>query len=95
VAVLADRKISVKEALALLVLFFLQFVLGAALPGPLRESERLIVSGIYFVLAAWIFFRKRRIMPALLRDGLFTPVRDLSSHDRADETATATGDVAG
>jgi cation:H+ antiporter len=95
VAVLADRKISVKEAFALLGLFLLQFVLGGALPGPLRESERLIVSGIYFVLAAWIFYRKRHIMPALVRDGLFTPVRDLSSHDEAGETATAPGDVAG
>jgi cation:H+ antiporter len=95
VAVLADRKISVKEALALLGLFLLQFVLGAALPGPLRESERLIVSGIYFALAAWIFFKKRHILPALLHDGLRTPVRELSSQGPTGETATAAGDVAG
>jgi cation:H+ antiporter len=77
VAVLANRSISVKEAVGLLVLFISQFVLGGVLPGDLRELERIGVGAVYLVLAAWMLFQQRRALRPLARDGFRTPVRDL------------------
>lgn len=82
VAVLANRSISVREALGLLGLFLAQFVLGGALPGGLRELERIAVGVTYLVLAAFILYRQRAAVPGLLRDGLRTPVGELALGDQ-------------
>jgi cation:H+ antiporter len=81
VAVLANRSISVREALWLLGLFLAQFVLGGVLPGGARELERVIVGVVYLILAAGIVVRQRKAFPALLRDGLRTPVGELALGD--------------
>ena len=81
IAVLASRSISVKEALALLGLFLGQFVLGAVLPGDLREFERLIAGMIYLVLAAGMLYQQRRFLRPLANDGLIVPVDELFRED--------------
>jgi len=81
VAVLANRSISVKEALMLLGLFLSQFVLGAALPESVRELERITVGIAYLVLAAVIIARNRGAFPRVLRDGLRVPVAELARGD--------------
>lgn len=81
VAILANRSISVREALALLTLFLSQFVLGAALPDGMREVERIGVGIVYLILAAIILGRQRRAIPGLFRDGFRTPAADLVHAD--------------
>ena len=81
VAVLANRSISVREAVALLTLFLSQFVLGAALPEGMREVERIGVGIVYLILAAGILVRQRRAIPGLFRDGFRTPAADLVHAD--------------
>jgi cation:H+ antiporter len=88
VTVLANRSISVREALALFGLFVSQFVLGAVLPEHLRAWERVGVGIVYLVLAAYILVRDRRRVPALLRDGLRTPADELV-HDPGAAAAPA------
>jgi cation:H+ antiporter len=88
IAVLLSRSISVKEALALLGLFFGQFVLGGVLPGDIRELERIVVGIVYLVLAAVMIVQQRRYVRPLARDGLIVPVRDL--FHESDDWATAT-----
>ncbi len=81
IAVLANRSISVKEALALLSLFLGQFVLGGVLPEGLKEFERVTVGTIYLVLAAWMMYQQRRYLRPLVRDGLVVPVDELFRED--------------
>jgi cation:H+ antiporter len=83
VAVLVNRRISVREALALLVLFLSQFVLSGVLPGGAREMERIILGVVYLVLAFGVLVRQRRALGPVVRDGLVVPVRELY-HERAD-----------
>ncbi len=73
VAVLANRRINVREAWALFALFGLQFVLGAVLPESLRAWERVGVGIAYLVLAAGIFVAERHRTRQLVHDGLRTP----------------------
>jgi cation:H+ antiporter len=77
VAVLTNRSISVREALALMALFLTQFVLGGVLPEGLRAVERVGVGIVYLVLAAVVMFRQRRYIRPLARDGFRTGVAEL------------------
>ena len=81
VAVLTNRSIGVKEALALLFLFLGQFVLGAVLPEDLRALERIGIGILYLVLAAIMLVRQRHYIRPLLRDGLRTPVHEMIRSD--------------
>jgi cation:H+ antiporter len=89
VAVLANRRISVKEAMTLLGLFLAQFVVGAALPEHLKELERIGVGILYLVLAAGILVQHRDRFRRLLRDGLRTPVAQMVHEDDAPAPATS------
>jgi cation:H+ antiporter len=81
VAVLANRSISVKEALALMGLFLFQFVLGGVLPEDLRAAERIGIGVLYLVLSAVMIYRQRRYIRPLFRDGLSTNATELV-HER-------------
>ncbi len=81
VAVLANRSISVKEALALFGLFISQFVLGAALPEGVREWERIGVGIVYLILAAVIILRDARPARRLLHDGFRASTDELIHED--------------
>jgi cation:H+ antiporter len=78
VAVLISRSISVREAYALFGLFMAQFVLGGVLPPDVRDLERIVVSGVYLVLTAWMLHRQRHAVRPLLRDAFRTPVVQLA-----------------
>lgn len=81
VAILCDLTISTREAMALLGLFFAQFIIGALAPESARGSERLIVSGLYLAIAAGLLLKRHRRVPGLLRDGFLTPFRDLEGDE--------------
>jgi cation:H+ antiporter len=85
IAVLANRRMSVREAWMLFGLFISQFVLGGILPEDLRELERLGVGAVYLVLALVIFVRQRSALKPLVRDGLVLPVDELFHEESPDE----------
>jgi cation:H+ antiporter len=88
VAVLTNRSISVREALALMGLFLTQFVLGGVLPDGLRAVERIGIGILYLVLAAIVMFQQRRYIRPLARDGFRTSVTELV-HEREQAPAEA------
>jgi cation:H+ antiporter len=88
VAVLTNRSISAREAVALMALFLTQFVLGGVLPDGLRAVERVGVGVVYLVLAAVVVFRQRRYIRPLARDGFRTRVTELV-HERQQAPAEA------
>ena len=88
VAVLTNRSISVREALALMGLFLTQFVLGGVLPDGLRAVERIGIGILYLVLAAIVMFQQRRYVKPLVRDGFRTSVTELV-HEREQAPAEA------
>ena len=90
VAVLVNRSISVREALALFFLFIGQFVLGGILPADVRELERIIVGITYLVLAVGLMIQQRQYLRPLVRDGLVVPVDQLFH-----EELTASSDAEG
>ena len=88
IAVLANRRVSVREAWMLFGLFIGQFVLGGVLPGGLREFERIAVGVTYLVLAAGILVQQRAVLRPLACDGLLVPVGELFHEDtEGDELA--------
>ncbi len=88
VAVLTNRSISVREALALMGLFVTQFVLGGVLPDGLRAVERIGIGILYLMLAAIVMFQQRRYVRPLVRDGFRTSVTELV-HEREQAPAEA------
>jgi cation:H+ antiporter len=72
VATLATLSISLREAWLLFGLFFAQFIIGGLVPEAWHGVERIAVSIVYLILAAWIFLKDRRQLPMLLRDGFRT-----------------------
>jgi cation:H+ antiporter len=88
VAVLTNRSISVREALALMGLFLTQFVLGGVLPDGLRAVERIGIGILYLVLASIVIFQQRRYVRPLVRDGFRTSVTELV-HEREQAPAEA------
>jgi cation:H+ antiporter len=85
IAILANRRMSVREAWLLFGLFISQFALGGVLPGSVRELERLGVGSVYLVLAMWIFVQQRAYLRPLVRDGLAVPVDELFREETPDE----------
>jgi cation:H+ antiporter len=85
IAVLANRRMSVREAWMLFGLFISQFVLGGILPDDLRQLERIGVGVVYLVLAFVIFVRQRSALKPLVRDGLLVPVDELFHEETPDE----------
>ncbi|GIF46786.1 cation:H+ antiporter [Asanoa ferruginea] len=77
VSLLVGLSLSVRAALLLTGLFFLQFALSAAVPSSWRGRELIALSVVYLVLAAVVLFRRRRLILPIVRDGLFTPYRSL------------------
>jgi cation:H+ antiporter len=85
IAVLANRRMSVREAWVIFGLFISQFVLGGVLPDSLRALERLGVGAVYLVLAAGILVQQRSYLKPLVRDGLVVPVDELFHETAPDE----------
>ncbi len=85
IAVLVNRRMSVREAWMLFGLFISQFVLGAVLPEDLRELERLGVGMVYLILAVWIMVQQRAYLKPLVSDGLVVPVDQLFHEETPNE----------
>ena len=85
IAILANRRMSTREAWTLFGLFISQFILGAVLPDHLRELERIGVGTVYLVLAAIILVQQRSYLRPLARDGLTVPVDELFHETAPDE----------
>ena len=78
-AVLSNLALSSREALGLFVLFWAQFLIGAAVPASVHGIERLVVSGLYLVLAAGVLAKSGKALGGLFRDGMRTPYAHLRS----------------
>jgi cation:H+ antiporter len=86
VSLLVTLGLSLRGAVALLVLFLVQFVTSITLPS---ETDRIVVvamSGVYLVLAVAQFIRHRRLLVRTTKDGLVTRFGEL---EKADEEAEA------
>ena len=79
VAVLASLSISMREAQALFVLFWVQFVLGSVLPEHLHAANRIGASIVYVLFGVAILVRDRERLGRLLREGLFMSYAELGS----------------
>jgi cation:H+ antiporter len=77
-SILANRSLGTREALALFGLFWAQFVIGAVVPESAHGVERVIVSGVYLGLGLSLILRDRASLATLLKDGLRTPIRQLT-----------------
>jgi cation:H+ antiporter len=78
-AILANRSVSIGEAIALFSLFWAQFIVGAIVPESAHGTERVIVSVAYLMLAAVLFARDRMRFRHLMREGLFVPYAELTA----------------
>jgi cation:H+ antiporter len=83
IAVLASRSMSVREALMLLGVFLVQFVMQAAFQNnvDVDHASRLIVGIVYLILAAGLLSRQLQAMRHLLRDGFRTPYSEMTAED--------------
>jgi cation:H+ antiporter len=79
VAVLANRRISVREAGILLGVWLAQLVTKLPLFESIHAQARISIGILYLVMAAVVVFRERASFRPLLRDGLLVPVAQL--HD--------------
>jgi cation:H+ antiporter len=70
VAVLANRRISVREASALLGLFMVQLVTKFPAFSSVHTEARVGIGTVYLVLAAAIIVHQRRAVPPLMQEGL-------------------------
>ena len=85
-ALLVNLELTVREAGLLFGLFFAQFALGAVVPDSAHGLELVLVSIVYFVLAAYYFLRQRGMLPALVRAGVKVPYEELSSPIRGGDS---------
>ncbi|OMH24257.1 hypothetical protein BKD30_08940 [Tersicoccus phoenicis] len=82
-SLLTDLKLTVREAVLILVLFLGDFSASVFLPDDVQTYTRFGFSGLYLVLAAVRLVTARRVLPSLVRDGLLiSPVR-LAEEERA------------
>jgi cation:H+ antiporter len=79
VAVLANRKISVREASILLGVWLAQLVTKLPLFESIHAQARISIGILYLLMAAVVVYRERASFRPLLHDGLRVPVADL--HD--------------
>jgi cation:H+ antiporter len=77
VAVLANRRISVKEAGILLGVWLVQLVTKLPAFDSIHTEARISIGVLYLVMAAVIVWRQRANFRPLLRDGLVVPVAEL------------------
>ncbi|MEO8219030.1 MAG: sodium:proton exchanger [Acidobacteriota bacterium] len=84
VVILLNLNLSVLEAMILLVLFLIQFVLSMVLPeGPIRTVERVGISGLYIIGAIIFGVRHWRNASRHFIDGIWTNVSELSEGEEA------------
>jgi cation:H+ antiporter len=89
VSILVTLALTTRNALALFVLFALQFFGSLLLDVDADRILNLVLSGVYVVLAVVEFLRHRRVLVRTVRDGLVTSFDTLQRADEeAEERAT-------
>ena len=78
VAILANRRISVREAGILLGVWLVQLATKLPLFEPIHGPARISIGVLYLVMAAVIVWRQRASFRPLLHDGLVVPVAQLN-----------------
>ena len=81
VAVLANRRISVREASILLGVWLAQLLTKLPLFEAIHGPARISIGTLYLAMAVVIVFRQRRSFAPLLHDGFVVPVAELGSED--------------
>ncbi|MBM3140991.1 MAG: hypothetical protein FJZ92_12490 [Chloroflexi bacterium] len=64
VMLILDRRLTPQHAIPLFGLFIVQFVF-------FTEAVRLVLSGVYFAIAAWLLLRRRAYLLLVIREGIF------------------------
>ena len=82
VAVLSNRRISVREAGILLGVWLAQLVTKLPLFESIHGPARISIGVLYLAMATVIVWRQRAEFRPLLHDGLVVPVRELAADDR-------------
>jgi len=81
VMLILDRRLSPRAAIPLFGLFVLQFVLFS-------ESVRLMLSGVYFLIAAVLLIRRRVFLVRAFREGILAPRTELALADEPERSDT-------
>ena len=84
VVVLLNLSMSLKEAGALFVLFWAQFIAGAVVPEEHHGTELVIFALIYLALGLYVLIGSRREVPRLLHDGFRADYAELSADPKHD-----------
>ena len=79
VVTLVNLSMSLREAAALFVLFWAQFLTGAMVPPDWHGYELIAFSVVYLVLGVLVLLRYRRDVPRLFHDGLVASYAELSA----------------
>ena len=86
VSILITLALTTRGALALFVLFTVQFVGSLLLDAEADRILNLALSGVYVALAVVNFVRQRHLLARTVRDGLVTPFDELDEADEGAET---------
>jgi cation:H+ antiporter len=81
VSILVTLALTTRAAVALFVLFAVQFVGSLLLDTGADRVLNLVLAGLYVVLAVVELVRHRRVLARTIRDGLATPFDDLQHAD--------------
>jgi cation:H+ antiporter len=82
VSLLITLRLTIGGAVALFVLFAIQFVASLTLPTEVDRVLVVVLSGLYGVLSAALLLRHRRDLVRTTRDGIVTPFDELVDQER-------------
>jgi cation:H+ antiporter len=77
-SLLADRRLTFKDAVTLLLLFTVDLVTSVVFPPELRTWSRLGLGAVYLALAIPVLIGRRRTVKETVRTGLWTKTADLT-----------------
>lgn len=89
IAVLLNLRMSLREALFLFGLFWVQFLLGGLVPERLHGIERIAIGIVYMILGFWVLLGQRQAVRPLLHDGFRATYTELSERTGSREQAVA------
>jgi cation:H+ antiporter len=82
VSLLITLRLTISGAVALFVLFAIQFVASLTLPTEVDRVLVVVLSGLYGLLSAALLLRHRRDLVRTTRDGIVTPFDELVDQER-------------
>jgi cation:H+ antiporter len=88
VSILVTLALTTRNALALFVLFAVQFFGSLLLDAEADRILNIVLSGVYVALAVVEFIRHRKVLTRTVRDGLVTPFDELEEDDDQAERAS-------